>query len=131
MIDKTQTKSFRTAIIDDRLLIRVLAKMKQENIDSYGLHFVLKIRTSWIRGFLDGKYKRLNKEYIAKINEFLLTDSETLANMNIPKKPVRIVKNPEYNNEMPKNFKPHCGMIMPRIWADESSLLKRWRGSEK
>jgi hypothetical protein len=134
---KPNSKYIRTVANDERILARLKTKMQNENISQKTFDAYMSIRNQWTIEYLAGKYKRIREEYALKINKFLvsnITEIEAVIERNkavngveVPK----VVEASETDYKMPNGFKPYKQMIMPRIWAEESQLLKRWRARDR
>jgi hypothetical protein len=109
----------------------VLNKMQKNNITQDYLAEKIGARNnSWVGSFLKKKFKKVDIKYKEILDDFLKSDHDIEA-FEAKKKAAFEAKKMLKNKvtEPIKKFMPYT--IMPRIWAETSHLLDRWRKEGK
>lgn len=114
-------------VYEPNLVSKVRAKMTAQKITVFAFETFMNAPANWVDAFLEGKFEGIRIDRYKRLFEFLESDQ-------IPERPLKTQKLPEFTLKlgkgeipMPKNFKPYCGMIMPRICIQESKHWKKDR----
>lgn len=119
----------KRAEIDDRLILRVKAKMEIEEITFDEFCAFMQVTEHWAASFFELQFVRIAAKFKDRIDLFLQSDKETIESIyegNERKKD---------GKEQAKQKKPLVGQeeisikverTLPRIWADEGKLTQQY-----